>query len=351
MKLYLSVIGLLSSLLFSSCSDNDTIMDDTTTPFSEPYISQQWYLYKDNLFYEQHAVNNDAHIHIGDSLQTYSGKGIKVAVIDDGLDVGHEDLYKAVVDSYDITTKTSDVSHTNFSAYHGTAVTGLIAARKNAKGILGVASDVSIIFLKYKDPMSDSETIELFDKAESFGADIISCSWGTYNVSDAVKSKIVDLSQNGRNGKGTLIVFAVGNDDDNLDDYNDESSIPEVIAVGSTDKDNTRAYYSNYGSSLDIMAPGGVQLAIVTLDVTGDAGANRGDYIYYNGDFIGTSAAAPVVSGALALLLQKKPNLTHDEVMQLLRNKSDKIGNIPYDTHGHNNYYGYGKLNVSKILE
>jgi len=350
MKLFTILLSVTSSLFFISCSDNVAV-NDTTNSFTEPYTYQQWYLYKDDLFYEQHAVNNDAHIHVGDLLQTYTGKGIKVAVIDDGLDVGHEDLYKAVVDSYDISTKTSDVNHTNFSAYHGTAVTGLIAARKNSKGILGVASDVSIIFLKYKDVMSDSETIELFDKAESFGADIISCSWGTYNVSDAVKSKIVDLSQNGRNGKGTLIVFAVGNDDYNLDNYNDESSIAEVIAVGSTDKDNTRAYYSNYGSSLDIMAPGGVQLAMTTLDVTGDAGANNGSYIFYNGHFTGTSAAAPVVSGALALLLEKNPNLTHDEVIQILRDKSDKIGNVFYDANGSNIYYGYGKLNVSKILE
>ena len=333
---------------FQGCnSSSDNTPQDM---LSDPYTYQQWYLDKNDVFYYEHAINDDAHIHLSSLGRIYSGKDVKVAVIDDGLDTNHPDLYKAVIASYDIKTKTTDVSPTYFNDYHGSAVTGIIAARENYIGVLGVAHNVSIIFLKYKSSMTESETIELFDKAEEFGADIISCSWGTYDVSDAVRDKIVDLSHNGRDGKGTLIVFAVGNDDYNLDDYNDESSIPEVIAVGATTKENIRAGYSNYGTSLDIVAPGGYYLSLPTLDVSGDRGENSGDYILYNGNFSGTSAAAPIVSGALALLLEENPDLTHDEVVEILHLRSDKIGNVVYDENGFNSYYGYGKLNVSNIL-
>jgi len=334
----------------SSIYDNNETVEEPTS-LDEPYSYQQWYLLKDTSFYDRHNIDDDANIHLGDLHATYSGRGVRVAVIDNGLDMNHADLAHALIASFDSATKTTDVSQTQVDEYHGTAVTGIIAARHNGIGVLGVAYNASLIFLKYKPEMTDSETIELFDKAEAFGADIISCSWGTYDVSDAVRDKIIDLSHHGRGGKGTLIVFAVGNDDYNLDNYNDESSIPEVIAVGATDKYNLRAYYSNYGESLDVMAPGGYELALPTLDVTGSAGENRGDYIFYYNNFQGTSAAAPVVSGSLALLLEKYPNLTHDEVIELLKIKSDKIGDVPYDVTGFNSYYGYGKINVSKLLE
>ncbi len=87
--------------------------------------------------------------------------------------------------------------------------------------------------------MSDSEIIELFNKAEEFEADIISNSWGTSDVSDSVKNKIIDLANNGGGGKGTIIVFASGNQ--NQDMGNDES------AIGSIAYFNSRNDYYGYG--------------------------------------------------------------------------------------------------------
>ncbi|MDF1883501.1 S8 family serine peptidase [Sulfurimonas sp. SAG-AH-194-C21] len=303
------------------------------------------------MFYSQNAINENAHINVKNLLQTYTGEGVRVAIIDDGLDTQHEDLKGSIIHSYDVTTKTSDVSHSDSSGYHGTAVTGIIAARKNLKGIQGIASEVKVIFLKYKEKMSDSQTIELFNKAEEFGADIINCSWGTYDVSDAVKDKIVDLSINGRNGKGTIIVFASGNDD--IDMGNDESAIPEVIAVGATDKDNLRAYYSNYGKFLDIVAPGGYYLGITTLDPIGEDGISSKDinYILYDDSnyFVGTSASAPIVSGVIALMLQENAALTRVEIENILHKTSDKVGNVMY-LDERNDYYGYGKVNLTNIF-
>ena len=331
----------------------NTLQNDlNVTLKSEPYYYQQWYLDKNNTFYNQNNIEVNASIHSGKLLKSYTGKGIKIAIIDDGLDITHEDLKGAIINTYDISTKSTNVSHTSFNGHHGTAVTGIIGARVNGKGIQGIASQSQIIFLKYKTNMSDSETISLFNKAQEFGADIINCSWGTYDVSQSVKDKIIDLANNGRGGKGTIIVFACGNDDQDMG--NDESSIPEVISVGATDKDNLRVWYSNYGVNLDVMAPGGYDIGITTIDPMDSVGVASIDnkYLLYNdsNSFIGTSASTPIVSGLIALILEKNPNLTRIEIENLLTSTSDKIGNLQYEN-GRNNYYGYGKINLTNIMK
>jgi len=318
----------------------------------EPYFYQQWYLNENAEFYSTNAIDSQAHINAKNLLKQYTGNKIKIAIIDDGLDVTHEELSDAITHTYDISTGNSNVAHTNQRDHHGTAITGIIAARLNGKGIKGIASNAEIVFLKYKAGMSDSETIDLFLKAEEFGAQIINCSWGTYDVSQAVKETIQNLAINGRDGKGIAIVFASGNDD--LDMRNDESAIPEVISVGASSKYNLRAWYSNYGSQLDVIAPGGSdELGITTLDNMGVNGISSQDENYLLFDdvspFIGTSAAAPIVSGVIALMLEKNPTLTRIEIENLLKNTSEKIGFHSYQD-GRNDYYGYGKINLYKIM-
>lgn len=327
---------LLLLLLFTTTC----LANSTTQPSNEPLFSTQWYLHYDPHFYAQHHINKEASIHPGDYLKQYTGKGVKIAVIDDQLDLTHEDLQGAVIQTYGLpNTKTTAIT-TN----HGTAVTGLIAARINHKGIRGIAPHAQIIFIQRHAQMSNKEKIELFEKAIQSGADIINCSWISFEADPSLRQKIAHLTHTGRDGKGVIIVFSVGNGNQN--NLLNESSIPEVIAVGATDRHNKRAWYSNFGKNLDIMAPGGNFIGLPTLN-----GFNH-EYLSFKkpNTFTGTSAAAPLVSGIIALMLEKNPNLTSQQVQQIIKKTADKVGDRPY-IHDRNDYYGYGKINLTRIMK
>ncbi len=341
---YLSFILLIFII---GCNNNSNDSENNTL---NPLQFYQWSLYKNSNFYTQYNINENASINHKNDINSYTGNNIKIVIIDDGLDMEHEDLKGTIIHTWDLTTNTSNVSHTFSNEYHGTAVTGIIASRNNNIGIRGLAPKSQIIFLKHKQNMSDSETIEILNKANSFNPDIINCSWGTYSVSQSVKEKIQNMATN---GKGIIFVWAVGNNQKNIE--GDESAINEVIAVGSTNKNNERAYYSNYGNELDILAPGGdYDLGITTLDNMGNKGIGviQENYILPSNSntFDGTSASAPIVSAIIAILLEINPNKTREEIQNILRDSTDKIGNVIYENK-HNIYYGYGKINLSKAID
>jgi len=311
----------------------------------DPYFYTQWNLEYNASYGDRFSISSGASINGYDTLRSYTGKGIKVAVIDDGIDLNHEDLVGSVGGRYDLASQSQAVGHSSSSDYHGTAVAGIIGANANSIGIRGVAPESELIIIKYKSKMSDSETISLFNKAVELGADIINCSWGTGNVSPAVRSTIQDIARNGRDGKGVFIVFASGNSGWYMG--NDESAIPEVVAVGATDRTGLRSSYSNFGPFLDVMAPGGdFGLGVPTLDPMGSAGTDSGNYDHQ----IGTSFSTPTVAGAIALALEANPDLTRIELDEYLNETSDKVGNVSYQD-GHNIYYGYGKLNLDALMK
>ncbi len=338
----------------SSEDGKDTIV--LKSKIADPSYEYQWYLHRNDTFYSANNINYNAHIHPKDYFRKYRGKGIKIAIIDNSLDISHYDLAGAIKGTYSVLTKSSSlVNPYNIDVLdeqdrsHGTNVTGVVGARANDDEIYSIASESSLYFLQYSENMSELETIELFKKAKEFGADIINCSWGTYDVSESVKEYIQDLATNGRDGKGVLVVFPTGNGDEqnigiDVSDINDESMIKEVISVGASDTRNQKASYSNYGQNLDVLAPGGdfdseLEKDILTLGLDNSSMYNSG-----------TSFSAPIVSATLALMLEVNPNLTRVQAEDILKSTADKIGNFSYEN-GRNNFYGYGKINLSKALK
>ncbi len=311
----------------------------------EPLYHEQWALEYNKEFFEKNDIDKNAHINAKNALQKYSGKNITIAIIDNFLDTNHFEIKKNIKKAINVRDRSSNVFCNECEEfYHGSAVTGIIASNINEKGIRGLAPDVDIIFIKLdlNGYVSDSEFLDAFYLAVENKADIINCSWGTEDVSDIVKSEINRLSTKARDGKGVIFVFAAGNEKKRV--TNDESALSSVIGVGSSDERNLRAIYSNFSDELDILAPGGYHVGISTIyphDSFLKANSNE--------RFLGTSASTPIVSATIALMLEANPNLTREDIQNILKQSSDKIGEIPYEN-GRNDYYGYGKLNVDKAI-
>ncbi len=322
--------------IFSGCGINDGD-DDSDTPSlsSEPYYKYQWSHYDGSEF--PGAVDG-AGSYISAAQEITRGSGVTVAIIDSCFDTTHEDAPNHVIATYDTETGTSDVSCREGDDPHGISMSGILGAPLNGKGLVGVAPDAKFILIRLhlNRAVPAEEIINAFTFAKNHGAQIISNSWAGQNEFDFERDIFADLKQN-----GITILFACGNDSQNLDssEWSTECEDPSVIGVGSTNKKRELASYTNYGSNMDVLAPGG-ENGIVTIDGQGEAGYNPRYRTYFdpygffadNFDYTlinGTSAATPVAAGVAALVLSANPSLTPDQIRYTLVSTGDDIAGWP----------------------
>ncbi len=289
---------------------------------------------------------------------------IRIAVVDEGVELNHPDLEANLLTGYDATGNGTGGGPMfdqleGVKERHGTSCAGIIAAIKdNEIGISGVAPKCKIlpVHASFKRASTDlwlSDGIKWAYKEEYGNADVISNSWGGGSPSSAMENAIDSALLVGRGGKGCVLVFASGNYDTIPVLY--PASRTDVIAVGAASPCGERKSPSscdslywggNYGSALDVVAPG---VLIPTTDLTGTDGYANGNYTL---DFGGTSAACPHVAGIAALILSREPNLTYSQVRQLIESTAQKTGGYNYQsTAGRPNgkwYYemGYGLVNA-----
>ncbi len=317
----------------------------------------------DTYFNQQWALNNISaparDIDICDAWNLHTGcSGIIVAVVDEGIEQTHPDLSINMYPvSYDAQTG-SQPSVVRGS--HGTAVAGVIgAASNNSLGIAGVAPNSRLMSISDDMLLAPLLPLRLADGinfAWQYGAHIINNSWSSNSlVHSLIDQAINDATSFGRGGLGCVVIFISHND--GLGSISYPSGNPNVLAVGATDNNDQRATFSNYGTGLDVVAPG---VGIYTTDLQGGAGFNTsggtaGDY-YAN--FQGTSAAAPIVSGIAALILSINPNLTQAQVRHIIESSTDKVSGYSYTmgagenpTLTWNNEVGYGRVNARKAIE
>ncbi|MBN2896154.1 MAG: S8 family serine peptidase [Campylobacterales bacterium] len=314
-----------------------------------------------------------------------TGEGQIIAIFDDGLKTQHEDLVGKNTYGRNLFTGTSivDPSAEAYAAGagHGTPVAGIAAAYgNNGKGSVGVAYDTKLSTYKMLHPdsseslypnVAEDVLIPAFEHAAQ-SANVINCSWGGGYVSQVMRDAILRLSKNGRGGKGTIIVFAAGNSalpgktSTGYDWSHQEAAMEGVIGVGAVKSNGEIASYSNYGKELDICAPSGdfgiVATAPGLADDINDPSYDRlPDYTKNNGyeeywnvlgqGFNGTSGAAPIVSGAIALALDTNPDLTFNQVKSLLANTAVKMTNFyDFDENGRNDRVGPGTLNAGNLV-
>ena len=280
---------------------------------------------------------------------------VKVAVIDCGVDLVHEDLYENIELGYTVNNPTGYGAPQNWNSYfnkaHGTACAGIIGALDNNIGIVGVANGVKIVPVNIQPSMPKYETDQGFASISEIAdaivwayehADILSCSWGSVTPSNIIREAINEALTKGRNGKGCIVVVASGNEskDSYIAPVCFPATIDGVIAVGAMDRYGNICSYSCQGKELSVVAPSN---DIYTTDISGEPGFNGSNYYFY---FNGTSAACPQVAGVAALMLSANNTLRANEVKDIIQKSARDRG-----VEGRDNTFGYGLVNAySSVL-
>ena len=281
----------------------------------DAFFSSQWHL---------SSMRSDVTLNLRDVWNAYKGAGVKMAVIDDGFDYHHPDLhanYNINIDQDFVGHGDSDAIH-EFGNWHGTAVMGVAGADDNGVGVVGVAPDAILMGLRIGFRVAGNPAQYAAAIRESAKADVANSSWGFvgFFVDNfdshyflAAESALKFSVDEGRGGLGTIQVFAAGNSralGDDVNFHNFQNSI-YTMAVGATDMAGQVASFSTPGVALHVSAPG---VSILTTDVSGHNGYSVGNEAWVQG----TSFAAPVVSGVVALMLDANAQLGWRDVQEIL---------------------------------
>ena len=309
----------------------------------DPLFQDQWHL--DNTGQGGGTAGED--VNITGAWDAYRGTGSVIAIVDDGLEIGHEDLAPNVLagESYDYVDGDGDPSPTGTDDDHGTACAGVAAASgNNATGVSGAAPAASLVGFRLLGAETDVNEADALTRSGDL-VDVYSNSWGAPDAGilegpgPLTRDALAYGAMVGRNGLGSIYTWAGGNgwdigDDSNQDGY---ANSRYTIAVAASADDGTQSYYSEPGANIIINAPSsGGASGITTTDRTGSAGYDTGNY---TSTFGGTSSATPLVSGIVALMLEANPNLTWRDVQHILMTTAYK--NDPTDSDWTTNAAGY----------
>jgi thermitase len=280
---------------------------------NDPYFTSgsQWYLSK---------------MQVPDAWDLTAGApGVVVAVLDTGVRASHPDLAGKVLAGRDFASGDSDPSDENG---HGTAVAGLIGAVSgNSTGMASVAWNTSILPVRVLDKDGSGSHSDIADGivwATDQGADVINLSLGGTGSSSTLQSAI-----NYAWSKGVVIVAAAGNNGDSVPCY--PAACTNVVAVSATNSSDSRTSWSNYGSYVDIAAPGAN-----VLTLSGSNGYEAMD---------GTSFSSPLTAGVVALMRAANPALSNATIVNALLANADDIG-----ASGKDNDFGHGRVNARRAV-
>jgi subtilisin family serine protease len=280
---------------------------------NDPYFVQgsQWHLSK---------------IQAPTAWDTTTGSSTQVvAVIDSGVRASHPDLVGKVLVGYDFVANDNDANDENG---HGTGVAGTLSPGSNNQiGVCGVAWANPILPVRVLDANGSGNYSAIANGiiyAADRGAKVINLSLGGTSSSRALQDAI-----NYAWNKQCVIVAAAGNNGSNVAFY--PAACTNVVAVSATNASDTRPTWSNFGSYVDVSAPG--------VDILSVYGTDQ--YAAWNG----TSFSSPVASGVIALMAAANSTLTNVQLVDLLIKNSDDIGALGKDV-----YYGSGRVNANRAV-
>ena len=298
--------------------------------------------------------------------QGIDGKGVVVAIVDDGVDIRHPDLSGRLDRA--LCWDFNDGHGTDCSPYridgHGTAAAGLAVASRNSICGIGTGSGATLAGLRLiGGPTTDMvEAAALSYKRDKI--DIYSNSWGPVDdgkrfsgIGRLTRLAISAGATTGRRGKGNIFVWAAGNgrrqgDNCNRDSY---ANSRHTISVGAINHRGRTSYYSEPCSELMVVVPSsGSGRGLVTSDLPGSPGYSSGDC---TNKFGGTSGAAPQVAGVIANILQVRPTLTKRDVEGVLAKSAIRVNpaqpgwSSNARRYFHHHDYGFGRIDMGRTLE
>ena len=330
--------------LFEYAEPDLTLFDGLLSDPADPLYSYQW-AHANTGTGQQYNGLPGIDMKVQQAWAYTRGEGIKIAVLDEGVDLNHPDLKDNLLQGFDCLTGTANAGDGKPLASnrgHGTACTGIIAAVTNNNiGVAGVAPGSKIIPVNLSAASGDFTSYAGIaaglDYAWQQGADIISSSWGGGTPSNMLDDAIQRALTLGRNGKGTVLLFASGNNNAGLMYPSSNTGVISVGGINMCGQRKSPASFScdneswgaSYGTGLDVVAPA---VKIATTDISGNGGYNQaegaaGDYYLM---FNGTSAATPNVAGVLALILSANNNLTVGQARIILEGSCDKLPSYNY---------------------
>jgi len=315
--------------------------------FNDPLFSSQWYLVNTG----QRGGTSRLDINVLSAWDRYSGKGVIVAVNDDGMDLTHPSLVANLLTelTYDAVRNTTGKGFEGSGNSHGTVVGSIVGmAANDGVGGVGVAYGAKIVpALAIADGVN---TANLFLANLAAGASVSVNSWGAdpafsenFGLSGTQSDKdwgaaLMRAATEARGGLGMVIEVSGGNERANRADtaLSNFTGSKLTIAVGALTEAGIHTDYSTPGASLLVSAPGGVSsgdqslnsgFGIASADVQGDKGYNTtagkdGDYAYQSQ---GTSYSGPMVGGAAALMLEANPKLGFRDVSTILAMTAKKV--------------------------
>jgi thermitase len=271
---------------------------------------------------------------------TTGSPAVTVAILDSGIDSNHVDLAANMVPGYNFVQNNSSTGPDG-SCPHGTTVAGAAGeVGNNGIGGTGMGWNIKLMPLVIADPSiscsgSWSAIASAYTYAADHGVRVINISYGGPTQSSTEASAAAYAWS-----KGAVIFAAAGNSGNTALQY--PAATKNVVGVAGTDLFDQHAVSSSYGSYIKLSAYFGAY----TTDVTGTSGWNTsaspaGDYINVNG----TSFSSPLAAGLAALVLSVNPNLTNQQIVDLMEQNADDWGTPGFDI-----YFGYGRINVWRTL-
>jgi len=267
----------------------------------DKYFNREWWIYNNGTI---GTAGSDIYLLNVWQQEQKTWPGVAVGLVDTGVNTKHSDLKNNLVAGYDfVHGKRKGMKDKDG---HGTFIAGLIASKvSNKKGIAGLSRLNRIKVMPLKFDFSTDQAITALAYAQAKGIRIINASWGTDQFDQALYDAISAFPG--------IVVAAAGNEGQEHNDTNHfypcDFGLPNVICAGSSDENDRLADYSDYGPTVDLLAPGGSEGApLISLGVR----TNSYD------EEIGTSFSAGLVSGAAALVLSANPSLSNQQMIDLI---------------------------------